>query len=324
MPETHSAPGGPIARALLAALRDLLRQKIVSFQDVLEGARKADDLRKSVASDEILSEVPLAHGVYAYVQNQISILAEILSELQALKPLSRACALAEEEYAPEGPPMSPLTRSYFFCWAMLDLAAGEARETFGTCCLPILEETGAHPEFLRIARMLCDSRMGLYVNEGAEGDLVTLREFVTDRRIPAIVAAGHLGKPGEIWLARVLPPPLPGGIEHVVFTTPYGILSPGEKGWNDYFDRTLPAIPAADRKEAYATLMKYGPEPAYWPEYIFQAYVNHRSEVIFLRGYPDVPESRPHAPEGSHDAGFVEKLAEALGARKKRKGARDR
>lgn len=41
--------------------------------------------------------------------------------------------------------------------------------------------------------------------------------------------------------------------------------------------------------------MKVGPERNYWSEFVLKAYVNHRSDVIFLRGLPDVPESRPHS-----------------------------
>ena len=41
--------------------------------------------------------------------------------------------------------------------------------------------------------------------------------------------------------------------------------------------------------------MKYGPERNYWNEYIFQAYVNHRTEVVFIAGLPDIEESRPHS-----------------------------
>ena len=33
----------------------------------------------------------------------------------------------------------------------------------------------------------------------------------------------------------------------------------------------------------------------YWAEFVFEAYMNHRPEVIFLKGLPDLPESRPHS-----------------------------
>ena len=32
-----------------------------------------------------------------------------------------------------------------------------------------------------------------------------------------------------------------------------------------------------------------------WTGFVFEAYVNHRTEVIFLAGFPDIAESRPHS-----------------------------
>jgi hypothetical protein len=40
---------------------------------------------------------------------------------------------------------------------------------------------------------------------------------------------------------------------------------------------------------------KFGPTTRYWTEVVFEAYVNHQSDVIFLEGLPDIPESRPHS-----------------------------
>jgi len=47
--------------------------------------------------------------------------------------------------------------------------------------------------------------------------------------------------------------------------------------------------------------MKHGPTRAYWNDFVVEAYVNHRSDAIFLAGLPDVPESRPHS-EGNEQS----------------------
>ena len=41
-------------------------------------------------------------------------------------------------------------------------------------------------------------------------------------------------------------------------------------------------------------LMKQGLSDNYWNETIFQAYVNHQPDVIYLQGLPDVCSSSPH------------------------------
>ena len=38
---------------------------------------------------------------------------------------------------------------------------------------------------------------------------------------------------------------------------------------------------------------------SYWHEYILESYVNHRPDMIFLKGLPDVEESRPHSRANS-------------------------
>jgi len=59
-------------------------------------------------------------------------------------------------------------------------------------------------------------------------------------------------------------------------------------------DRTLPKMNEPDKKKALHAFMKYGLEPNYWNEFIFQAYYNHQFNVIFLAGFPDIKASRPH------------------------------
>jgi hypothetical protein len=133
--------------------------------------------------------------------------------------------------------------------------------------------------------------MGLYVHEGAENGLVALRDVVTGAVRGTISPGGYHGRRGELWYARVLPPPIPGGAEHVVFTTPYIVLQPGLCDWQAYFRRTLPEAPQQVQLDAYERHMKYGPTRVYWNDFVFEAYVNHRTEVIYLAGLPDVPKA---------------------------------
>jgi hypothetical protein len=95
-----------------------------------------------------------------------------------------------------------------------------------------------------------------------------------------------------LWYVDVLPPPIPGGSEHVVFTTPYIVVHPGLPDWLAYFSRALSKRRMAGDQERH---MKYGTKHMYWPDYVFEAYVNHRADAIYLEGLPDVPESRPHS-----------------------------
>jgi hypothetical protein len=72
------------------------------------------------------------------------------------------------------------------------------------------------------------------------------------------------------------------------------IVATTETKWQSYFDRNLGYIKASSEIEAYEQLMKYGPNPYYWSEYIFLAYCNSTPEMICLTGIPDIIESLPH------------------------------
>ena len=218
--------------------------------------------------------------------------------------LADAYEEAQDVYMPSGPPISPLTTSYFCCWGVFDLAAGKDKETLGTVAIELCRAVGTEPNLIRLFEHLQASRMGLYVHEGVDGSHVLLREFVTKKQHRCLSPAGYLGNPGEIWFVRVLPEPfesLPMGYS-LVFNTPYvigrcnGRLIPANQNeWQAFLDRTIPktGIKAAGR--AYAHLLKYGLSRNYWNEYVVDAYVNHQYDMIRLAGFPDVPASLPHS-----------------------------
>jgi hypothetical protein len=218
--------------------------------------------------------------------------------------LADAYSAAEEEYMPSGPPMSPLTRSYFCCWGVFDSAVGEEKETLGTVAIDLCKAIGTEPSLVRLFEHMQASRMGLYTHEGVDGGHVLLREFVTGVQERCLSPAGYMGSPSEIWFVRILPEPyesLPMGYS-LVFNTPYvvgrydGDFRPADPGeWHAFLDRTLPKTGIADTGGAYAHLMKYGLSRNYWNDYLMDAYVNHRHDMIMLAGIPDVPASLPHS-----------------------------
>lgn len=287
--------GQAIADRLVRKMRQYVQAKVVDLNAVLAGKKHAEALQKTVATAEDLADLHPAHAIYVYAQNQVSVMSEQLTALREMNRFTRLIARAEDEYLPGGPPMSPLTTSFFTCWAFFDARVGLAQETIGSITMAIGSAFGMHPELLGVIGLLQKSRMGVYIHEGVDQDVVTLRELVTDRICRAISPSGYRGQKGQLWYARVLPPPLDGLAEHVVLTTPYVLVMPREYEWQQYFRRVLPDAPLQARREAYERHMKFGPSTAYWNEFVFEAYVNHNSDVIFLAGLPDVPESRPHS-----------------------------
>ncbi len=301
----------PLAAKVISQLRKASKAKVVNLQAVRDAKVRADGLDASIIKKEQMDQLDPLHAVYCFAQNKMSVLVEQLAELPALIKLNNLYADAQDEYMPQGPPMSPLTLSYFTCWALFDLNVGIHKETFGYVATEVCRELQADPGLISLFEAMNMSRMGLYIHEGLSEDFVFLRELVTGQRHKAKVPSGHKGYQGELWLARVLAPPVPeSGFDYsIVFTTPYVICKPtgqlfkkfnvmgDEPGWEAYFDRTLSKIRAESRAQAYHKLMKYGLSRNYWNEYIFEAYVVHTQEMIMLTGFPDIASSRPHATE---------------------------
>jgi len=306
---------GPMASQVLASARQLLRRKGVDLTEWRNAKIRAEDVDQTVLSQAELSTYDPVHGIYIYGQNQLSVLIEQLTELPMLEPLTEAYVEAQDEYMPSGPPISPLTPSYFTSWGFFDLHAGAHQETFGTVVLELCKFLKVDPGLIHIFEVMQQSRMGIYLHEGMAGPHIVFRELITHQKIRAHSASGYLGRPGEIWFARILPAPF-----HderfdyaVVFTTPYiaGELKDKqtysrttEAEWMAYFERNLDQTGFEDQALAYAWLMKYGRSRHYWNEYVFLEYMNHQPDAIFLAGFPDRPSSLPHSKEGEERFGF--------------------
>jgi hypothetical protein len=232
------------------------------------------------------------HAAYAFVQHISSSFAEGVSRLPEMKKYAKIVGAAQEEYMPSGPPMSPLTASFFTTWAFYDLRF-DGTDTLASCQIEANDVVCMNPDQLDALKKMADSRMGVYEHVGMDGPHVRLRELVTNAELTCHSASGYRGKGGELWYVRLLPPLLPDLARyHIVFTTPY-ILMASKDDWLQFLSRALSG--PGDEREALHRLLKYGPEPNYWNEFVFKAYHHHQSDAIFLAGIPDLKATLPHA-----------------------------
>ena len=282
----------PIAKKVVGAMRRETTKQVISLSAFREGVALADSLQESVVSPESLSEFHPAHAYYVATQNQASVWTDMLAGMPECARLSRLVGESEEEYMPDGPPMSPLTTSFWTCWAFFDACVGLGRETFGTTILAVGKAAAMPSGLLNAISIMQASRMGVFVHAGESGEYVLLRELVTDRVFRSIPTSGYGGERGELWSVRLLPPPSDAFDAHVVFTTPY-ILQNSEETWLKYFDRSLPE--STKNSTAYERHLKWGPSRRYWNEFVLEAYAGHQHDAIFLSGVPDIPESLPHS-----------------------------
>jgi hypothetical protein len=255
---------GPISRKLITQIRGIKAQKVIELPAWSQAKKyAANAVQENQPSLQTVSEF----GLYVYVNNWAISMVELLQDVPDLRKLMQKLFQAQEEYMPEGPPMSPLTKSFFYQWAIYDLPVGLKRETMGAILLAVGRYLKMDPEFLAVLQKLVDGRLGIYVNDGQNAETVTLKELFTGQSQQAVSSSGYLGKRGELWLTRVMPPPTDGFSRSVVVTTPYVILNPGVDGWTEYFNRTFPKTQRKEPIFAYQYLMKFGLQPDYWPEY---------------------------------------------------------
>ena len=292
---------GSVADKIAKKILSGRRSKVVDLAGWREGramALEAGFGEDGLVLDKLAGHDP-CHALYVLGQNVASLMAESISGMREAKGFVRVVSAAENEYLPGGPPMSPLTVSYFAMWALFDVRFGSSRETMGSCILRIAPEFDCPSWLVDAVERMQQPRMGFFVQCGSDSEGVLLREVGTRETVPCTVPAGYTGREGEIWFVRVLPPPNRLCRRHIVFNTPYVIRDYSERDFVDYLEREsarMKVRKAPRTEDAYGQLMKYGPDPNHWNEYIFCAFLGYQHEAIFLTGIPDIRQSLPHAP----------------------------
>jgi hypothetical protein len=271
---------GPMARKVAAAMKSQ-REKIIGLAAVRAGI------------DAAAQPAAEALQVYAQVHSAALAIFEHVQDHPELRKLVGKIQKAQLEYAPTGPPKSPLTGPFFWAWALWDLGVGAPQETFGSMVVALCEAMAMPASFMRVLQSLSDSRLGVLGHTGHDGDHLLLSEPPIGVEHRCACGSGYRGERGQMVLARVLPPLFEGG-PAVLWGTPYQLVWPSGADWVAYFKRTLPKT-GLDGSAAYERLMKRGLSPRYWMEFIFEAYANHADGVVYLHGLPDLERTHPHS-----------------------------
>jgi hypothetical protein len=235
------------------------------------------------------------HAAYLAAQNLTSFFAESVSTFDELDDYYKIVESAQDEYMPGGPPMSPLTTTYFTTWAFFDVRFGPDQETIGTCLIDLAEWLDMDPLMVQALRKFQDSRMGIYEQCGSVDAGVRLRELVTGDEFECRVPAGYRGQQGELWYVRCCPPLDKHVDYHLGFTTPYVLTEASKSDWTAYLKKSMLQTDSSDERAALDEFLKYGNDPRSWSEYILLGYHHHQRDAIFLAGLPDVKDSLPHA-----------------------------
>jgi hypothetical protein len=106
------------------------------------------------------------HAAYISVHHLTSVFSENVSRFPEMRTYAQEIGSAEEEYMPSGPPMSPLTMSYFSCWAFFDHRIGKTTDTLAGCLIEANDAICMSLHLLEALRKMSQSRMGIYEHRG--------------------------------------------------------------------------------------------------------------------------------------------------------------
>lgn len=289
-----------VATKLISAMRRPIRPGVAKLRDFVQGKASVRKLLAEVKTVDSLvasGHDPL-HAAYTCCQNYLSVFGELASRLPEFAGYRDIVGEAEETYVPGWPPISPVSGSFFTCWALLDQPIGESGETICSVAVAVGREFGLPADFAGAMEAMGNSAMGIYEHLGWGGGLLGLRDILDGTVHRCIVPSNHKGKTGELWYARLLPP-LGGVCGHsIAFTSPYVLLNATKADWLAFFERQerhLPQRLSADEQVSNRkALLKRGPDANYWNEFVFLAYHDAKDTAIALMGIPDMPQSLPH------------------------------
>lgn len=235
------------------------------------------------------------HAAYIFIQQLTSQFATVVTQMTEMTTWATTVEKAEEEYMPSGPPISPLTNSYFCMWALYDLRIGKSSDTVAGCQIAANDVVLMNPHQLDACKKLAASRMGIYEHVGRDKGHVRLRELITDDELTCHCASGYLGRRGELWYVRLAPPLEPGIASNwIAMTTPYILIESAKSDWLAFLKRAMVEFHGPNELARLYDLLKFGPETHYWNEFVFKGYHHHQHDAVFLAGIPDVVASLPH------------------------------
>jgi hypothetical protein len=209
---------GTTADKIACKITSQLKSKIIDLsglraaRNIFEEAQlDADGLKTLVSKGH-----DPCHALYIFAQRFASVIGEQLCEMKELRQFVKIVSEAEDEYQPGGPPLSPLTISYFTMWSLFDVLFGQSHETIGTCILRIGQLIEMPSWLLDAIGLMQHSAMGVHVHCGTEGNLLRLRALGSQETRVCLVPSGYIGQPGELWFVRLLPLQLPYRLQHAL------------------------------------------------------------------------------------------------------------
>lgn len=239
--------------------------------------------------------------LYSTTQLQLLAVAAMLEQSGVVDEYHEAVEAGLETYMPGFPPMSPVTDSYFYSWALCDLRFGDNEDNVGEIAIEVMSEMGMPEELGEFCSKLLSSRMGIYETIDTDGELLVVRELVTGRELLVDAPTGYFGSEGDLRFVRLGPPARHEAEYFSELTTPYILDGRTADAWTRYLQSVMLEVVVRDDgtessqvEDRLAAVFKDDCGAMPWMEFVFQGYSGYEEDVIFLTGIPNDPASLPH------------------------------
>ena len=120
--------GNSIGKEIAAKMKRSKPGKAVDASYSVEGYTSADEWHRAIKADKEFACLPPAFAAYMCTQVQVSMITEKVLGFKEMAPIGNLISEAENLYMPQGPPMSPLSSSYFTFWALFDACGAGQRD----------------------------------------------------------------------------------------------------------------------------------------------------------------------------------------------------
>ncbi|KJU84687.1 SEC-C motif domain protein [Candidatus Magnetobacterium bavaricum] len=281
--KTHSGP----KKVLESMLKKMEGSKSNSWIISIDKDRLINEVASDINSlyTEDKDEHERVSAIYNQIQNRFYYFCEEVIGFSEFNDWYEKVVKFDDEYTPNYPPISPVTSIHFNSWTYVDLRFEKEQVTIGEVYQEVFTNYGGCKEGLELIDNFNKSSMRIYeiIHRDSVHNFVWVKDIITKEEYKAYCANGYTGnKIGELWLVRLLPPPLNLVDYGVIFTTPYVLINRTKDEWITSLKMEISKTKIEDTKEAYKHLMKHGLNNRYWNEFIVNSYFSHQENAIFL------------------------------------------
>lgn len=255
------------------------------------------ELLRNAAGNDGLSSITDFKYYMAVFNISTEFADQVLDTIPLLNDFNNRICDQHDEYLPSGPPMSPITKTFFSQWMTLDALIND-KLTLGLLFSRYIQEKKVMGYAVKAMDNLNESFVSLYQVVGGDLKKTILWDLIEKCELEASIpiydysVATYSPAIGEIWYTRILPPLDQEQYVYTVLGTPLIFRHTKREDWQGYLARR---IAGKDKNvKGIKKHLKHGDTFGYWMEFVFQAYSNHTSEIIYAEGLPDIKDSRPH------------------------------